>query len=542
VAEFIGAEELDRFEGAWWSADSRSIAYARVDERPVPPIEIGVDGSAAGERHHYPFPGGPNARVRLRVTPASRARSRDVDLGMGPDDYLARVVPHPGGGWLAAVLPRDQRSLRWYRVAASGSAVPLWVEHGDPWINLDDDTRVLADGRILRSSERSGHRHLVLRTPDGSTDRVLTAGDWVVTGVVGVSERRREVLFMATRDSVLERHLYAVSLDAEAPAEEPHRLTVEPGWHEVVASPDGERWIDTWSDLDRSTSVRLCSRDGVVDVIYPAFTSAAAEGLTPPALLDLVAADGKTPLSAAVYRPRRRRGEPAPPAVVWVYGGPHAQSVKRSWEMTVQRLRQYLCQAGAAVVVVDNRGAAFRGVSFESGIAGHLGGIEVADQAAAVRQLAARGELDPTRVGIVGGSYGGFMTVMAMAREPELFKVGVAISPVAEWAGYDTAYTERYLRTPAADPEAYRRSSAITHANEVRGDLLLIHGTLDENVHLRHSLRLREALAAAGRPVELVELAGQRHRVRGSAIGVREKRTLVHLLRGLGLPIPGELG
>lgn len=203
LAEFVAAEELDRFEGAWWSADSHSLAYRHVDERDVPPFRIAhaAGREPADELHHYPFAGGPNAHVSLRVASVTGAGSRDVNLGMRPDDYLARVVPHPG--------------------------------------------RVLADGRILRSTERSGFRHLDLRAPDGGLERVLTTGEWVVTGVTAVSSSRREVLFMATRDGALERHLYAVPWDAPYAISEPERLSTESGWHAVVASPDGERSIDT---------------------------------------------------------------------------------------------------------------------------------------------------------------------------------------------------------------------------------------------------------------------------------------------------------
>jgi dipeptidyl-peptidase-4 len=462
---------------------------------------------------------------------------------MQPDDYLARVIAHPAGGWLAAVLPRDQRSLHWHRVGADGSAQPLWVESADPWINLDDDTRVLPDGRILRSTERTGFRHLELRAADGSLERVLTAGDWMVTDVVGLASSRREVLFRATRESVLERHLYAVSWDTHEPCHDPERLTAEAGWHALVASADGERWIDTWSDLQHAPRVSAVTRGGASQLIHESSTTAEAEGLDPPELVELLAADGTTPLHAAVYRPARDgASEAAPPTVVWVYGGPHQQYVHRSWEHMVQYpQRHYLAQAGVTVIEVDNRGTACRGLAFESAIHGRLGWNEVADQAAAVRQLADRGLLDSGRVAIFGGSYGGHMTILAMALEPDLFTAGVATAPVTEWTGYDTAYTERYLGQPAANADGYRESSALTHADKVRGELLLIHGTVDENVHLRHSLRMEEALRQAGSETELVQLPEQRHRVRGEAIRERDRRTLAHLLGALGLPLPDEL-
>lgn len=265
--------------------------------------------------------------------------------------------------------------------------------------------------------------------------------------------------------------------------------------------------------------------------------------MDPPELTELLAADGRTLLKAAVYRSSVAvPGADPPPAVVWVYGGPHWQHVKNDWELTVYGLRQYLAQHGATVVVVDNRGSACCGLAFESAVNGRMGWNEVADQATAVRQLAERGELDLGNVGVVGGSYGGFMAIMAMALEPAIFRTAVAVAPVSQWTGYDTAYTERYLGLPGKNPDGYRESSALTHIDAVNGDLLLIHGTIDENVHLRHSERLVEAFRAAGREVELVKLPEQRHKTRAGAIRVREQRTVAHLLRGLGLPLPEELG
>src|SRR4029079_12269842 len=206
----------------------------------------------------------------------------------------------------------------WYQVATDGSAEHLWTEEGDPWINVDDHTRVLPDGRILRSTERSGFRHLELRSPSGELDRVLTAGEWVVTEVVAIADGRGEVLFMATRDGVLERHLYAVSLDAAEPATDPTRLTVEPGWHAVVAQPDGERWIDTWSDLSHAPRMTVVSRDGEAVPVHASSTTAADAGLEPPEIVQLLAADGRTGLHAAVYPASPPTADPSP-AVLWVY-------------------------------------------------------------------------------------------------------------------------------------------------------------------------------------------------------------------------------
>jgi dipeptidyl-peptidase-4 len=494
------------------------------------------------EEHRYPFAGGPNARVTLRVVKTDAVDAGvEVPLGIG-DGYLARMVAEPAGSWLVAVLPRDQRSLRWLRVAPSGEAHELWIETASPWINLDGDTRVLSDGRILRTTERSGFRHFELRHADGSEGPVLTAGEWVVTGLVHLDEQRGEVLFHGTVDGTVDRHLYAVPLDAYPPVSRPERLTAEPGWHDAVMSADGASWVDTWSTGEHSPEVILHRRGEAGSVVlHAASDTAESRGIRPPVLLHVTAADGSTTLDAALYRPAAPAATP-PPCVVWVYGGPHFQHVTRSWFVSQEGLRHYLAQCGVAVLVVDNRGATNRGLAFEGAIAGHLGSVEVADQAAAVLQLAEAGEIDGSRVAITGTSYGGFMTLMCLIQRPDVFKAGVAVAPVTDQAGYDTAYTERYLGDPNADPEAYRRSSPLPRAAEVPESVLLIHGAIDENVHLRHSVRMVAALQAVGRRVELVILPEDRHRPRtAEGLRTRDARTVTHLLTQLGVPLPDEL-
>jgi dipeptidyl-peptidase 4 len=542
LAEFAAAEELDRFDGLWWSEDGSTIACATIDEREIPEFTItGLSSTEpAAETHRYPFAGGPNVRVALRILRVSDGEPATVDLPIEPGDYLARVVARPGGGWLVAVLPRDQRTLRWVWVERDGAVRAAWVESAKPWINLDTDTHVLADARILRSTERTGFRHLELRAPDGSLERQLTAGPWVVTSVVHVDERAGEVLFIGTRHGVTDRHLYAVALDADEPARDPRRMTAEPGWHAVGMSRDGSRWVDTWSSLEIPPRVVVRHRDGSqLAVIHEPSTSAQELGLVVPELLTLRAADGATPLRAAIYRPPAGAADP-PPAVLAVYGGPHAQRVLNSWELTVTMARQFLCAAGAAVVVVDNRGSANRGLAFEAPLGGALGVVEVSDQIEALRLLSTSGDIDLGRVAVTGGSYGGYMTIRLMTRHPELFRAGVAISPVTCWDGYDTAYTERYLGRPDAEETAYRDGSLLANAGSLAGDLLIMHGELDENVHLRHSVRYLTELNATGGAARFVILPGSRHQVRSRAVAIRDRMLLEHLAAGLGLPIELE--
>ena len=546
LADYAAAEELARYEGMWWSWDGGHLAFAHVDERAIPVFTIPhvAEAAATQETHRYPFAGGPNAVVSIRITAAADGDYLEVPLpNVGGGGYLARVVAHSRGGWLVATLPRAQRELHWHHLTVDGALEPTWTERAEPWINIDDHTRVLRDGRILRTTEASGYRHLEIRDLDGRGARALTAGPWMVTGVVGVDEAAGAAFIVGTRDGATERHLYRVPLDAVGPVSDPERLTAEPGWHDALVSDDGRRWADSASDLASGPqlSVHQFAAEVGGRVLSAATATAEQLGVAPPELLTLRAADGTTPLDAAFYRPARPTSTP-PPCVVWVYGGPHAQYVKRAWEMTAHPLRQYLAGVGAAVLVVDNRGSANRGIPFEAMLRGRLGAAEVADQAAAVRELADRGEIDIGRVGITGGSYGGFMTLRAMAAEPDLFRVGVAVAPVTDWRGYDTAYTERYLGLPAEQPDAYDASAALGLADRIRGSLLLIHGAIDENVHLRHSVRLVAELQAAGCDVELVLLPTDRHRTRSAAgLATRDRRTVRHLLEGLGVALPADL-
>ena len=222
-----------------------------------------------------------------------------------------------------------------------------------------------------------------------------------------------------------------------------------------------------------------------------------------------------TELHAAVYRPD---GDGPFPTVVWVYGGPHAQLVTRSWATTVAMRAQLLRQEGFCVAVVDGRGSTARGLAFEGALRHRMGTVEVDDQVRLVESLVAEGTTDPARVGIYGWSYGGYMSALCLARRPDVFRAACAGAPVTSWDGYDTHYTERYMGTPASNPDGYREGSVMTHLEGLRDrHLLLVHGLIDENVHFRHTARLVNALVRADIDHRLVLYPDERHVPRAEA-------------------------
>jgi len=530
VADFISHEEFGRSEGFWWSPDGTRIAYAQADSRAVPVYPIVHQGtdSVETEEHRYPFPGEANATVRLGTVSVSGGDTRWHDLGSF--EYLARVAFRPDGRVVALVLSRDQRSMRWM-TAGDGDAETLFEEVGEPWLNVTDGTRFLRSGEALLTSERTGFRHLYVLPADGGEPRALTSGEWVVTAIADLDEERRLVRFLATKETVRERHLYEVPLSGG----EVRRITSEPGWHQAVFSPDHRRFVDTVSSLRAGYRVTLREETGAEAAVIHDDPGATAKalGLVPPELVSFPGPDG-TALHGALYAPPGDAGEGPHPIVVSVYGGPHAQRVMNEWTLTVDLRCQHLARRGHLVLKVDNRGSANRGLAFEGALHRRFGTVEVDDQVAGVEWLAARPDADGDRVGVFGWSYGGYMTLMCMARRPDLFRVGVSGAPVTDWDGYDTGYTERYMETPESNPDGYREGSVLTHADRLEGDLLLIHGMVDENVHFRHTARLVASLNAAGRTPDLLLLPEERHMPRDHAGLLHlERRIHAHFARHL---------
>jgi len=548
LAEFIAQEELDRSSGYWPSPRGNMVAFEQVDESNIPvfPIVHQAKPALEIEEHRYPFAGAENARVKLGVVPLEGGTTTWMDLG-NDEGYIARVDWHPDGRLLVQWVSRDWRRLELVAfslpppLAGVGrvGAGAILVEKVEPWINLHDDLRVVeSTGEFTWSSERSGFRHLYLYGPDGTLIRQLTRGEWPAEATVALDQKGRQLYFVGWQETPLERQLFRVSLDGG----EPERLTAAPGMHGAVVAPDFSSYVDAWDSRTEPPNINVVSltnRGTSLLIHSPADVSI---DVPPPELHSFRTSDG-VELFTAVYRPSQdfpppRAGEGQgggrAPVIVSVYGGPGPQMVNDSWAQTVDLRAQMLAQHGFVVLKVDNRGSARRGLAFEAPIARRFGRIEIRDQVEGVRWLETLGFADVSRVGIYGWSYGGYMTLLALATAPDVFKAGVAGAPVTVWEGYDTAYTERYMGTPQENPEGYRLGSPLTHVGQLRGKLLLIHGMIDENVHFRHTARLMQALIDAGKPFETLLYPNERHMPRSEHDRVdMERRILEFFQRNL---------
>ncbi len=543
VAEFVAQEEMDRYTGYWWSAGDRYLAYARVDETPVelaPRLEIAADGAAAIEPQRYPAAGRPNAVVELYVQAVDGGAPVRVDLGTNTDVYLARAAWSADGATLYVQREtRDQTGLDLLSVdPRTGASRVIVSERQQPWIDLNDDFYALKDGDFIWGSERTGYNHLYLYRRDGRLIRPITHGDWSVAGaasgagthapgVAGVDEAKGVLYFLASRDTPIERQLYAVSYRQPA---EPAQVTSGHGWWTATMPRSATAYAGYYSDpatppqtaLYDATGKRLlwiernALQDGRPFQPYAARYPAPEFGL-------LTAQDGQALhyilQKPAGFDPRRRY-----PAIVQVYGGPGVQTVMRAWRAPEEKL--YL-EAGYVLFQLDNRGSANRGVAFEAPIHQRMGGPEVDDQIVGLGFLRSLPYVAPDRVGVSGWSYGGYMTLRMLTDPRAHLRAGAAGAPPTDWRLYDTHYTERYMGLPQAHEAAYDASAVLPRLGQLSGRLLLMQGMADDNVQLSNSIRVMAALQGMGRPFDLMLYPGQRHGVHGEPRQLQLWRTLL---------------
>jgi dipeptidyl-peptidase 4 len=545
--DWVYPEELDLRTAYWWSPDSSKIAYYEMDERPVTQYAI-MDMSAptgGTEYTRYPLAGQANPIVRVGVVPVTGGETKWMDTGTNTDVYLARVDWLPDSKQVAIQrLNRAQNQLDLlFCDVASGASTTALTETDKYWINIGDDLYFFSDNkRFLWSSERTGYRHLYLYNNSGKQLAQLTSGDWGISdtggfgpGAVnhpGVDEKHGYVYFMTNKDDVKETNLYRVSLNDKSLT----RITKESGYNAANLSPALSGFVHSYSNAATPTRQELCRMDGTpVAVLNEGKVPALTEYKISPLEFVQVTADDGTKLNASIIKPVNFDPSKKYPVYVSVYGGPHVQMVQNRWGGFFFLFHEVLAQKGYVVFELDNRGSWGRGHAFETPIYHQMGKVELQDQVAGVKYLESLGYVDPARIGISGGSYGGYMTLEALFNASDVYKVGVAHAPVTDWKFYDTIYTERYMGTPQNNPEGYKASAPLNQAENLKGKLMLVHGTGDDNVHFANSVALLNALIDSGRyPDQLMVFPGRGHGISDAASRVLEQqRELEFILSSL---------
>ena len=513
--DWVYPEELEIGTAHWWSPDNKWIAYLQFEVSNVQ-VYSHVDYSrVAGqsEPERYPKAGTRNSTVRFGIVPAGGGKTRWVDLGSSDEYLFARVNWTPTQA-LVTRLTRVQNRLDLLSVDARTGKVQTVLTEEDPyWINLADDFQLLAGQQtFIWSSESSGFRHLYLRPLRGGEAKPLTSGDWEVSGVSCVDERARQVYFISTEASPLERQLYSVSFDG-GPR---RRITSTAGTHNISMAPGCAVYFDTYSSLTSPPQRTMHRADGTqLEVVRAANTQAMDDyDLLPTELHEVKGPDG-TLFHARLIKPAGFDPAKTYPAIVMVYGGPHAQTVRNQWAGLTWD--QALAHRGFVIWQLDNRGSAGRGHLWESKVFRQFGKQELTDQLTGLDYLTKLGFVDPARIGMYGWSFGGYMTLYSLLNAPDRFAAGVSGAPVTDWRLYDTIYTERYMGLPQQNEVGYKASSPVHAAKNLKAKLLLVHNIGDDNVLFQNGMMMIDALQVAGKPFETMIYPQKAHGVTGPA-------------------------
>ncbi len=518
-ASWIYYEEIlgraSRYRAFEWSPDGKRIAFLRFDQSNVPQFPLfdanGVYGRL--EMQRYPKPGFPNPTVKIGITAVEGKETDWISFADGVDHYLT-FLGWGAGGKKAFVqwLNRGQDELRVYEYDMAAKELRLvYSEKQKAWIDLLDDKSFspLSDGGFLLLSSKSGWDHLLRVYADG-TEAAISGGEWMVSRIEFVDEKRGLAYFSADREDSTRSDLYQVGLAGGTPK----RLTRAAGTHRVTFSMDGSYFLDRWSSHRQPAVLELCTRDGqIVRRLGKSATPAFSQYALGKAEIFRIPAGGGLELPASWILPPDFAADKKYPVVISIYGGPGMRSVTDSFP---RRLGDYyLAQEGIIVLAVDHRGSGHFGKKGMEAMHRCLGKWEIADYARAVAWLRTLPFVDGSHIGITGGSYGGYVAALAVASAPDLFSCGIAEFSVTDWSLYDSVYTERYMDLPTENPDGYRQASVLSHAATYRGGLRLTHGTMDDNVHMQNTLQLLDRLLDQGKTAELMVYPGERHGIRG---------------------------
>lgn len=511
----------------WWAPDSSRVAFLRIDDTPVStyPTLDDINYDPTVEAWQYPRAGDPNPTARLGVARVAGG-TEWIDLSKyGPEYLVVRVGWAPAGALIFEIENRTQSwiDLNAANVSASSVAVRTLVhEASSYWINSEDTTLPtwLKDGSFLWLSGRSGFSHAYHYTAEGALLNQVTNGRWELRTLHGVDETSTWMYFSGTERSPVGNDIYRIKLDGSGL----QRLSRIPGTHDADFSQTFAYYVDTWSDISTPPQTRLHRNDGTdVRTLRENRVSALAEfKLSTPEFLQVRTRDGFA-MEAMMIKPPDFDPNRKYPVYQFTYGGPHSQQVRNAWNLQTM-YHQLLAQHGVIVWICDNRTASGKGVESTWPVFKHFGELELRDIEDGIGWLKQQPYVDGSRIGLHGWSYGGYMTAYALTHSTS-FVMGIAGGTVSDWRNYDTVYTERYMGTPQQNPEGYRNSSPRWAVRDLHGALLLIHGAIDDNVHLSNTMQLVYELQKANKPFELMLYPKSRHGVTDPA--------LVRHLRGL---------
>jgi dipeptidyl-peptidase-4 len=509
-ADWVYGEEFDVESGFEWSPDGRFIVFYEMDLQSVPvyPIVDELEPEAAVRYQRYPKPGDPNPRVRVGIVEVESGRTAWLDRAA---EYVPRIGWADAGAVAVQLMNRAQDELQLVLAdPRTGRSRPLLTERDGHWVNVTHDLTFLeSSDDFLWTSETNGYRHIYRYDREGGLVSRLTGGEWEVKAIEGLDEENGWVYFTSNETNPLGRDLYRVKIGGG----KRERITTENGTHRVTMNPPATAFVDNHSSMTRPPRISLRAVDGGSEVSIFETPSVTALDLAEPRVVELSSPDGGL-VRMKLLEPHDKPQRAALPVLVYVYGGPRSPVVSDSWRHQTELFHQLLVKRGFVVAYLDDRSSSRLGHIHETAVSRNWGPHVVADHETAVNHLRSLPYVDPERMAVWGWSGGGYTTCYHMTHTG-LFQVGIAVAPVTDWHLYDSIYTERYMGLPADEADAYAATSILEAAGELKGRLLVMHGTGDDNVHPQNTTQLIQALIEAGKPVDLMLYPNKTHSIRG---------------------------
>lgn len=517
-ASWVYMEEIlgrsSHYAAFWWSPDGNKLAFLRTDDSDVPVFTLnrldegdGIHGLI--EATPYPKAGDPNPKVKMGIADISTSAITWVKTDYTTDQYIAWPFWTPDSKRLAIqIINRDQNDLKIILADPStGNYSQIYDESRKSWIDFYEDVYVMKNGSgFIVRSYRNDWDNLYYYAWDGKLISQLTNFTFRVTGIERVDENQRLVYFSATGPESTDSHAFRVGLDGKNLMQ----LTSGNGTHNVNISPDGSYFVDSWNSIANAGSIITYTKNGKkVNAIYkydqPVFDRSKNQKAE---MVKIMTSDGLFKMPAIITFPVDFDSTKTYPVVFTIYGGPDSKNVNNRWQGYNP---SWYAQNGIITFTVDHRGSGQFGKKGLDYLYRSLGKWEILDYEDAVRWLRTKVYVDSTRIGITGSSYGGYMTCLALTKGAGYWTHGFAGSSVTDWRLYDDVYTERFMGTPASNPEGYKEASTLTFVNNFKGKLFMTHGDMDDNVHLQNSIYLISKLEDAGKTFEFMLYPEERH-------------------------------
>ncbi len=516
-ASWVYTEEIlgraSHYRAFWWSPDSKNIAFFRTDDSPVPVFTITGSAGQHGfvEKQRYPAAGDKNPEVKIGIAHLNDSPVSWAEFNEHDDQYFGMPYWKPDGSLFASRINRDQNNLKIYNVNINTGAKNIFYEEQQKtWINLDDLNRItfLKNGNSLMLSDKTGWRHIYYYDKNGKLINVTTSGKFTVTGIEFIDEKNSTVYFTARgRENTARIDFYSVKLNGK----DLKRLTFGDYNNRIKMSPNGDFFITTYSNAYTPTQIALMDNKGnkVADIDNSKGPEFDNYNIAKTELLRVKSEDGLFNLPALVTWPLNMDPTKKYPVLISIYGGPNAGTVWDNWIFS--GTQQWYAKEGLIQIAMDHRGSGQFGKEGVNYMFHNLGYWEMKDYSSIVKYLIDKGYADPAKICITGFSYGGYMSCYALTYGSDVFKYGMAGGSVTDWSLYDSHYTEKFMGTPQNNPEGYKSSSVLTWADKYKGGLQIVHGEIDDNVHMQNSLQLISKLEDNKKQFEFMIYPGGRH-------------------------------